>query len=56
MIVYFCIIVIDMFYMFMYLLNYIMFVIVMVMPCDIVGDIMAIEILLSIVIIISDIE
>ena len=40
----------------MYLFNYIMFVIVMVMPCNIVGYITRIEILFSIVIIVSDIE
>ena len=37
--IYLSIIVIDMFYMFMYIFNYIMFIIVMVMSCGIVSDI-----------------
>ena len=39
----------------MYLFNYIMFIIVMVMSCDVISDITCIGILFSIVIIISDI-
>ena len=38
----------------MYLFNYIMFIVVMVMPCYVVGDITCIEVLFSKILIISN--
>ena len=53
-IIYVCIIV-NMLHMFMYLFNYIMFIVVMVMSCNIVGDITCIEVLFSKILIINNI-
>ena len=55
MIIYLGIIVINMVCMFMYLFNYIMFVIVMIMSCNVIGYITRIEVLFSKILIISNI-
>ena len=54
-IIYLGIIVINMVCMFMYLFNYIMFVIVMIMSCNVIGYITRIEVLFSKILIISNI-